>query len=157
MQWVLAGCTLHIGPGKPLPKLAIADSRAGLSKSSSTSFAPSFETPTIPATDEYHVYPTQAEENLRHKLENELRGDVRQLEEAGYTASAEIRLGIDPTEAIVDSVEHEDIDLIAMTTHGRSGLSRFLFGSVAEGVFRQLSVPVMLLRAPEKAVAEQAA
>lgn len=122
----------------------------------STSFAPSFETPATPAAGEYHVYPSQVEENLRHKLENKLRADVRQLEEAGYTASAEITLGIDPTEAIVNFVEREDIDLITMTTHGRSGLSKFLFGSVAEGVLRRLSVPVMLLRAPEEGVVEQA-
>ncbi|MGH7319833.1 MAG: universal stress protein, partial [Candidatus Rokuibacteriota bacterium] len=37
-------------------------------------------------------------------------------------------------------------DLIAMTTHGRSGLSRLLFGSVAEAVLRRAHVPVFLAK-----------
>lgn len=37
-------------------------------------------------------------------------------------------------------------DLIAMTTHGRSGLVRLLFGSVAESVLRQGNVPVLMMR-----------
>jgi len=38
-------------------------------------------------------------------------------------------------------------DLIVIGTHGRSGLSRLLLGSVAEGVARGTSVPVLLIRA----------
>jgi nucleotide-binding universal stress UspA family protein len=38
-------------------------------------------------------------------------------------------------------------DLIVIGTHGRSGLSRLLLGSVAEGVVRVASVPVLLVRA----------
>ena len=38
-------------------------------------------------------------------------------------------------------------DLIVIGTHGRSGLSRLLMGSVAEGVVRLASVPVLLIRA----------
>jgi nucleotide-binding universal stress UspA family protein len=38
------------------------------------------------------------------------------------------------------------VDLVAMTTHGRSGISRLIFGSVAEQVLRHVSVPVLLVR-----------
>jgi nucleotide-binding universal stress UspA family protein len=42
--------------------------------------------------------------------------------------------------------------VIAMSTHGRSGLGRLLFGSVAEQVLRQADVPVLLLRQTEAPV-----
>jgi nucleotide-binding universal stress UspA family protein len=38
-------------------------------------------------------------------------------------------------------------DLVAMTTHGRTGLERWLMGSVAEAVIRRSSAPVLLVRA----------
>jgi len=51
--------------------------------------------------------------------------------------------------AIVEYAEENNIDLIAMTTHGRSGLSRLLFGSVAEEVVRHAPCPVLIIRAKE--------
>ena len=52
-----------------------------------------------------------------------------------------------PASAIVDAARAGDVDLIVMTTHGRSGLGRLILGSVAEGVLRGTSTPIMLLRA----------
>ncbi len=52
-------------------------------------------------------------------------------------------------DAIVDYAKEHDIDLIVMTTHGRSGLSRLIFGSVAESVVRHAPCPVLLVRAKE--------
>jgi len=40
-------------------------------------------------------------------------------------------------------------DLIAMTTHGRTGLGRLLFGSIAEAVLRRADIPVFLMRLEE--------
>jgi nucleotide-binding universal stress UspA family protein len=48
-------------------------------------------------------------------------------------------------EEILSYVEKNGVDLIVMSTHGRSGLSRFLFGSVAEKVSRHSRVPVLLI------------
>lgn len=50
------------------------------------------------------------------------------------------------SDALHDYVAHEDIDLVVMTTHGRSGLSRAWLGSVADAFVRQNPVPVLLLR-----------
>ena len=48
---------------------------------------------------------------------------------------------------IVDAVEREDIDLIAMTSHGRTGLARVLFGSVAAGILHRVDgIPLLLIR-----------
>ena len=55
-----------------------------------------------------------------------------------------------PTETILAAAREQNVDLIAMTTHGRTGPSRLLFGSVAEGVLREAQVPVMLLKQTER-------
>ncbi len=49
-------------------------------------------------------------------------------------------------EAILDYADSTQADLIAMSTHGRSGIGRFLLGSVAEKVIRSAKVPVLLVR-----------
>lgn len=49
--------------------------------------------------------------------------------------------------AIVEATRMHDVDQIVMTTHGRSGLGRLLFGSVAESVLRGTTTPILLLRA----------
>lgn len=50
-------------------------------------------------------------------------------------------------EEIVKTAKKEHIDLIVMSTHGRSGLGRALLGSVADFVVRHASCPVLLVRA----------
>ncbi len=52
-----------------------------------------------------------------------------------------------PAHAIVQLAESEDVDLIVMGTHGRSGLSRLLMGSVAEHVMRKAPCPVLTYKA----------
>jgi nucleotide-binding universal stress UspA family protein len=47
---------------------------------------------------------------------------------------------------IVDFAHSREVDLIAMSTHGRSGLSRLVFGSVAAQVIREAGLPVMVIR-----------
>lgn len=51
-----------------------------------------------------------------------------------------------PAAAIIEAAAREGVDMIAMATHGRSGLSRLLLGSVAEAVVRSARVPVLLIR-----------
>jgi nucleotide-binding universal stress UspA family protein len=49
-------------------------------------------------------------------------------------------------EAIIDAAEGEDADLIAMASHGRSGLSQVFYGSVAAGVLQRVDRPLLLIR-----------
>ena len=53
---------------------------------------------------------------------------------------------------LVAAAREPGADLIAMTTHGRSGFGRLLFGSVAEAVLRQAKIPVLLMRLTERQV-----
>ena len=50
--------------------------------------------------------------------------------------------------AIIEAAEQQQIDLIAMATHGRSGMQRVVYGSVAEQVLRSSSKPILLVRVP---------
>ena len=53
-----------------------------------------------------------------------------------------------PAEEILAAARESGANLIAMATHGRTGLGRLLFGSVAEAVLRQAPVPVFMIREP---------
>ena len=72
------------------------------------------------------------------------------LGDKGLRARALVRLGVPATE-IAAAAADQGADLIAMTTRGRSGLGRIVFGSVAETVLRNASVPVLMFRMTEKA------
>jgi len=54
----------------------------------------------------------------------------------------------DPAEEIVRMADDEQVDLIVMGTHGRTGLKRWLMGSVAESVVRYARCPVFTFKAP---------
>jgi nucleotide-binding universal stress UspA family protein len=79
-----------------------------------------------------------------------------ELRKKGVRARTQVRRG-DPAEEIVLAARDIDADLIAMTTHGRSGLGRLLFGSVAEAVLRESRLPVFLMRVTEAQVSARAA
>lgn len=56
-----------------------------------------------------------------------------------------------PAEAILQTAEEEHVDLIVMGSHGRSGLQRFLLGSVSNQVVSHSPVSVLVARAPKEA------
>lgn len=62
----------------------------------------------------------------------------------------------DPASEIVRVANQENVDMIVMGTHGRTGLSRLLMGSVAELVVRRARCPVLTVRQPESEPAEKA-
>jgi len=51
----------------------------------------------------------------------------------------------DPSEEILRYIQEEGIDLVVMGTHGRKGLDKVIFGSVAERVVKSAPVPVMVV------------
>lgn len=55
----------------------------------------------------------------------------------------------DVAEEILRYCEQQECDLIVMSTHGRSGLGRWVYGSIADRVLRYATVPVLLVRASE--------
>jgi len=68
-----------------------------------------------------------------------------QLSKEGLNVEAKVLTGR-PAETITDFAQREKVDLIALATHGRSGISRWVFGSVADRLVRSSSVPILLIR-----------
>jgi len=71
---------------------------------------------------------------------------------AGTLTAAKIKIMVDsgrPEEVIIAKAAAEEDTLITMATHGRSGMNRWLLGSIAEKVLRGASNPVLLIRATE--------
>lgn len=56
-----------------------------------------------------------------------------------------------PADDLVNYAKENQIDLIVMGTHGRTGLNRLLMGSVAEAVVRRAACPVLTIKQPERA------
>lgn len=94
-----------------------------------------------------HVFHLTDEQ--RNRLVQEGNEALRQtLERAGTRADVDVVVASDPARAIVDAADADGVDLIAMATHGRGGLSRLIFGSTTDKVVRAATVPVLVARPP---------
>lgn len=71
---------------------------------------------------------------------------VGQLQAEGVEATYDVRVG-PVANTILDVVEEGD--MIVMGSHGRSGIKRWVVGSIAEDVLRKSNVPVLLVRRPQ--------
>jgi nucleotide-binding universal stress UspA family protein len=86
-------------------------------------------------------------------------GRVKEKLEKQVAGRIEIHLWYGPAAAIVEAAKAQKVDVIVMSTHGRSGLGRIIFGSVAESVLRGTRVPIFVIRpsgAPVEPLAGQA-
>jgi nucleotide-binding universal stress UspA family protein len=72
---------------------------------------------------------------------------AKAMEAKGIKVDTEVLLG-DPAEEIIIYAKHPGCDLIVISSHGRSGVSRWTHGSVADRVFRGSPVPVLMVKAP---------
>jgi nucleotide-binding universal stress UspA family protein len=89
------------------------------------------------------------EKALRDFLKEEGEKAIAFVEDAGKTAAVEVKPVIlegDAADRILEFAERENIDLIVMGTLGKTGLERFLLGSVAEKVVRHSKIPVMVVK-----------
>jgi nucleotide-binding universal stress UspA family protein len=78
--------------------------------------------------------------------EAELAMTAERLRQAGILVDTQVAIG-KAGELIVDTAAGRDADLIVMSTHGRSGIGRWLYGSVADHVLRHAPVPILLVPA----------
>jgi nucleotide-binding universal stress UspA family protein len=70
-----------------------------------------------------------------------------QLKQKGLEVTGLVTSGFDAANEIEKVCKKNDIDLLIMSTHGRSGLNRWMMGSVAEKVLRYGKVPLLLVNA----------
>lgn len=71
---------------------------------------------------------------------------TKQLEDKGIAVKSEVLYG-KVIDQLADYADANGVDLIIMATHGRSGISQWAFGSVADRIIRSAKVPVLLVRA----------
>lgn len=102
----------------------------------------------IEGTTHFTVYDVAAMRKEAQEYLSRVAGD---LGRQGVRVTIDVRQG-EPVAEIVAAARESEADVIAMTTHGRSGFSRLLFGSVAEAVLRQAEIPVLMMRLTEREV-----
>jgi len=96
---------------------------------------------------EFAGYSESAVRGLEATVTKYVCGIRDQLKGQGLTGECTAEKAIGPAaDEIVDYAEKHDIDLIAMATHGRSGVKRWVFGSVAEKVLHAVHIPILLVR-----------
>jgi nucleotide-binding universal stress UspA family protein len=96
----------------------------------------------------YYGIPEPATEDLKKMLEQVKPTDPNVVYEHRLITG-------DPSTAVARLAEAEGVDLIIMGTHGRTGLSRLLMGSVAEAVVRRAPCPVLTYKQPSSEAASK--
>jgi nucleotide-binding universal stress UspA family protein len=86
-------------------------------------------------------------EQMKVKACEYLQDVGRSLISKGATMFFKVVIGRDPATEIIKAEKENNADLVAMSTHGRAGISRWAFGSVTDRVLRGGQVPVLMVRA----------
>ena len=89
----------------------------------------------------------EAEEACKKEGEEYLAGMEKRLKEKGLKVRTVLKKG-DSGGEILDYAAHNPVDLIAMASHGRSGISRWAYGSVTSKVLRGISTPILVITPP---------
>lgn len=91
-------------------------------------------------------YPLMAGDLMerRRRGEEYLRGVARRFEEKGIPVETMVVEDEDPARAIVSAAEEHGVDLVAMASHGRGGLTRAILGSVTDGILSRSRLPLLL-------------
>jgi nucleotide-binding universal stress UspA family protein len=90
----------------------------------------------------------QMESESRAAAENYLNQLMNRVRYDGINVELEVLGGGLEADMIADHASKTEVDLIIIATHGRSGVSRWVWGSVADRVLRSACVPVLMIRAP---------
>ncbi len=88
----------------------------------------------------------RAEQDQEERSKTYMAEVEKELKFAGFRVSTLLRIGA-VADIILEVAEETQADVIAMSTHGRTGPARWLLGSVADRVVRNSKVPVLLIRA----------
>jgi len=92
-----------------------------------------------------HVVEPGENSQSRERALEELRVMAQELHKAGIQTESQERSG-DPAHEILEGARKEKAGLIAMTTHGRRGATRWTLGSVTEKVVRSAEIPLLIVR-----------
>ncbi|MCS7013454.1 MAG: universal stress protein [Chloroherpetonaceae bacterium] len=102
-----------------------------------------------PVTMTAETVPYVSEVELERNAKEELSMLVQKECPSTLTVRQLVKIGLAP-DTIIRVAEEEDVDLLIMGSHGRSGLSRLLLGSVTEAVMRRAKLPILVVKQEEK-------
>jgi len=86
-------------------------------------------------------------EEAKAAAQTYLREATTKIKLDGTAVKTELLTG-NPAETLADYATRNKVDLLIIATHGRSGVSRWVWGSVADRILRSACVPVLMVRAP---------
>ncbi len=92
------------------------------------------------------VTPLLVDEKQKEAAEKYLSNLAEELRKKGLKVRAMVKTGQQVALEIIDFAKGNDVDLIVMSTHGRSGITRWVLGSVALKILTRAETPVLLLR-----------
>ena len=96
------------------------------------------------------IYASQQRDSIKAHVEAELMPITNRLKEAGYSVSIVVGFGKDPVEGILREIAKSKINLVAMSTRARVGVTRFFFRSIADTLAERAKIPVLLIHPPEE-------
>lgn len=91
------------------------------------------------------VTPLIVDEKQRESAEKYLLNLAEDMKKRGFKVTSMVRTGQQVAAEIIDFSKESGIDLIVMCTHGRSGITRWVLGSVAHKVITRAETPILLI------------
>ena len=91
------------------------------------------------------IYATQQEDSISGHVKAELAPLVNRLELAGYQVEIKVSFNKDTIAAISRAISRRGIDLVAMSTRARIGVTRFFFRNIADELAEKEKIPVLLI------------
>lgn len=96
------------------------------------------------------LFPEEVEDPQEHEAKEYLERMATELCARGLDCSFVLAEHMPPAEGIAQFARENEIDLIAMSTHGYTGVPRAIFGSVADNILRHAGKPVLLIQPSNK-------
>lgn len=132
--------------GSPTSECALQEALK-LAQPENTQLALVFVVENLLNKEGYIIYP-ELQESIRSKGKKILEEAQKLVQQTGKTAEIKLlEASNEPISSVIlAEAKRWPADLIVIGTHGRTGFSRLIFGSVAEGVVRKSHIPVLLIR-----------
>jgi nucleotide-binding universal stress UspA family protein len=111
---------------------------------------PSIPPSTYPTSAEFGLLKEDTKELEAHRkevAEDYLKQLVKKLNYGWAELKWEVLVG-KAAESIAEYTQKNDVDVVIIASHGRSGIRRWMLGSVADRILRSICVPVMMVRVP---------
>lgn len=113
--------------------------------------ATGYQTPNVQGYYDYVVFSERQMESSKTYIRDYLNKVGAPLKQKGITVDIEVRTTIDiksvnAAEEIINFADKTQVDMVAMSTHGRSGVGRWVLGSVADRVLHEGNTPLLLVR-----------